>query len=220
MSRLGSGGPREPDPAYGPPQRGGGVHAPFVALGGTSYAVATGAIGTREIANNSVRGSDIRNRTITHKDVKRNSLGGTNIKESRLGRVPRARRADRLGGASVENLRLSCPKGTRLASDACVETSTRPLQAYGGAEGQCRGDFRRLATYEEVKAVVNFLDITLTPGGELTGAVVAPATDSDSVQALALTNEAGGVTVVPDTAAGAKPFRCALDPTNSSPGAR
>jgi hypothetical protein len=192
----------------------------FVALGGTSYAVVSGTIGTRQIKNNSVRGSDIRNRTITHKDVKRNGLGGSNIKESRLGQVPRARNADRLSGAGLNALRDHCPTGTRLGSDACVETTTRRPQPYGGAEGQCRGGFRRLATYEEVKAVVNFTDIALTPGGELTGSLVEPAAGGDQVRVLVLTQEAGGVAVVTDDAAGARPFRCALDPTNSSPGAR
>lgn len=48
----------------------------FVALGGSAYAVARGSIGSREIADNSVRGADIRNRTITYRDVKRDGLGG------------------------------------------------------------------------------------------------------------------------------------------------
>src|SRR4051812_49921795 len=87
----------------------------FVALGGSSYAVATGSIGSREIADNSVRGKDIRNRTITGRDVRRNALGGVSIYESRLGRVPHARAADRLGGATVAQLRQSCPSGTRFA---------------------------------------------------------------------------------------------------------
>lgn len=112
-----------------------------------------------------------------------------------------------------------CPAGTRLVSDACVETASRPLQAYGGAEGECRGAFRRLATYDEVKGILGFSDIALSPGGELTGTVVDPA-GSDVVRALAVISEGGRVTVVSDTAAAAKPFRCALDPTNSSPGAR
>src|SRR3954467_15019116 len=80
----------------------------FVALGGTSFAVVSGSIGSSQIANNSVRSADIHNRTITSRDVKRNGLGGTNIKESRLGRVPHARRADRLGGAPLAALLLGC----------------------------------------------------------------------------------------------------------------
>jgi len=41
----------------------------FVALGGTSYAVATGSIDSREIKNNSVRGTDIKNGTIKQGDI-------------------------------------------------------------------------------------------------------------------------------------------------------
>ncbi len=42
--------------------------AVFVALGGTSYAVATGSIDSREIKNNSVRSKDVRNATLQAKD--------------------------------------------------------------------------------------------------------------------------------------------------------
>jgi hypothetical protein len=191
----------------------------FVALGGTSYAVATGSIGSREIADNGVRGKDIRNRTITGRDVRRNGLGGVSIKESRLGRVPHARDADRLGGAALSQLRQSCPKGTRLAADACVETSSRPPATYGGAEGSCRGDFRRLATYEELNAILSFDDVRLARGAELTSTAVDGSSDG-LARVLAVTNEAGGVQIVDDRASGARAYRCALNPTNSSPGAR
>ena len=71
--------------------------AVFIALGGSSYAALQ--IGSGDIANNSVRGVDVRNRTLSDRDVKRNGLTGRSIRESRLGRVPRAREADRLGGS-------------------------------------------------------------------------------------------------------------------------
>lgn len=185
----------------------------FIALGGTSYAVATGSIGTREIANNSVRGKDIRNRTITDRDVKRNGLGGSSVKESRLGRVRRARTADTLGGLTRRELVLGCPRDTRLVSDACVETATHRLEPYGGAEIVCASKSRRVATYEETNAMVRFRDIGLAPGGELTGTVVDTTPDG-LVRVLVVTNEAGGVSTVEDRAGQEKPFRCALDPTN------
>ena len=50
----------------------------FVALGGTSYAVATGSIDAREV----------RNYTLTGKDMRKDGVGGVTIKESRLGPVP------------------------------------------------------------------------------------------------------------------------------------
>lgn len=49
----------------------------FVAMGGSAYAVATGAINGREVKNYSLTG----------KDIKKDGLGGVSIKESRLGTV-------------------------------------------------------------------------------------------------------------------------------------
>ena len=48
--------------------------AVFVALGGTSYAVATGSVDSREIKNNTVRSKDVRNRSLLAKDFKRGQL--------------------------------------------------------------------------------------------------------------------------------------------------
>ncbi len=47
----------------------------FVALGGTSYAVATGSIDSREIKDNSVQSADVRNGTLTARDITRSTLG-------------------------------------------------------------------------------------------------------------------------------------------------
>jgi hypothetical protein len=60
----------------------------FMAMGGVSYGLATGAIDSREIKNNTVRGKDVRNGTLTGKDVKRDGLGGLSISEASLGIVP------------------------------------------------------------------------------------------------------------------------------------
>jgi hypothetical protein len=75
----------------------------FVALGGTSYAVATGSVDSRAIKNesvrsgdlrdNEVRSRDIRNRTIVARDLLSNTLGGDHILEKELGEVPLATRA-------------------------------------------------------------------------------------------------------------------------------
>ena len=68
--------------------------AVFVALGGTSYAIATGSIGSREIKNNSVgtkdlrnngvRGRDVRNGTIRSGDVGNGSLLAADFKAGQL----------------------------------------------------------------------------------------------------------------------------------------
>jgi hypothetical protein len=66
----------------------------FVSLGGVSYGVATGSIDSREIKNGTIR----------NKDAKKNTFTGSRIKESTLRRVRRAKRADKLGDRTAEQL--------------------------------------------------------------------------------------------------------------------
>lgn len=61
----------------------------FVALGGTSYAVATGSIDSREIKNNSVRGTDVRNQTLTGRDARDRSLLADDFARGQLPAGPR-----------------------------------------------------------------------------------------------------------------------------------
>lgn len=89
--------------------------AVFVALGGTSYAVATGSIDSREIKNNTVRSKDIRNNQVRGKDVRRNTLTGADVRESTLGTVPRAGSANALDGLdSTAFLRAGATAGGAL----------------------------------------------------------------------------------------------------------
>jgi hypothetical protein len=48
--------------------------AVFIALGGTSYALATGAVGSRELKDNGVRSKDIRNNDVRGKDVRSGAI--------------------------------------------------------------------------------------------------------------------------------------------------
>jgi hypothetical protein len=76
----------------------------FVALGGTSYGLASGSVDSREIKNNTVRtgdlrnnevrSRDIRNRTIVGRDLLSNTLGGDQIDETELGEIPLATRSE------------------------------------------------------------------------------------------------------------------------------
>lgn len=61
-----------------------GFLALFVALGGTSYALAAGSIGSREIANNSIGSLDVRNNTLRSVDVFNNTLTGRDIKNGSI----------------------------------------------------------------------------------------------------------------------------------------
>jgi hypothetical protein len=189
--------------------------AVFVALGGSSYAALQ--IDSGDIANNSVRGVDVRNRTITQRDVKRNTLGGRSIRESRLGRVPHARDADRLGGMSAADLLVKCPSGTFPIADVCVETVARAPASYGSAVIACAttgvpaGPGRRVPTYGELRAALSA--VQLTAGGELTSELIPSATAGE-LDVLFISTQGGSVGVTPNTGAGGKAFRCATDPLN------
>jgi hypothetical protein len=77
----------------------------FVALGGTSYALAVGSIGTREIRDDSIGSIDVHNHSLRGHDLAPDSVGGGAVKEetldaSRLGTVQHAVTADRLASGS------------------------------------------------------------------------------------------------------------------------
>jgi hypothetical protein len=189
----------------------------FIALGGSSYAALR--VGSREIADNSVRSRDVKNHSLTRHDLGSNTLDGSVIRESRLGRVPRAASADnaeRLGGMQAAEFKVRCPSDTLVIADLCVERAPRAAVAYGIAVNQCSvagmppGPGRRLPTHGELQAALQGL--MLAPGGELT-AEVWPNT-SGELQVLYVTTQGGAVGVTPDTDAGKKAFRCVFDPSN------
>src|SRR4051794_15808011 len=137
--------------------------AVFIALGGSSYAALT------------ISGSDIRNRSIAGKKLKRNTVTGKQVRESRLSRVPRARNADRLNGATAASLRVRCPADTFPSADVCVERTARAAASYGTAVLECAQagtparPGRRLPTHGELRAALTA--VQLAAGGELTSEV-------------------------------------------------
>jgi hypothetical protein len=179
----------------------------FVALGGSSYAALT------------ITGRDVRNGSLTYRDIKRNSVGGSRIKESRLGRVPRARNADRLNGVTAGRLLVRCPPNTVPVSDVCVENTIRGPAPYGSAAVACEGvertstPGRRLPNHDELMTALGEPGISLAPGGELTREVL-PSSTAGRVDVIFITNDVGGIGITTDTAAGAKRFRCVTDPLN------
>jgi hypothetical protein len=181
--------------------------AVFIALGGSSYAALN------------LTGRDIRDGSLTHRELKRNTLGGTKIKESRLGKVRRARNADRLNGLSAGRFLVRCPRDTFPVSDVCVENTPRAPAPYQVAAGTCeqvdRGTTpgRRLPSHDELVTAIGDNDIALAAGGELTRNVY-PSSNPGQVDVLVMTDGGGSVALTPNTAAGAKPFRCVADPLN------
>jgi hypothetical protein len=186
--------------------------AVFLALGSSGYAAFR--VDSDDVVDNSIRSKDIRNRALTARDVRRNSLGGLSIRESRLGRVPRARRADLVGGLSVSALRLHCPDGTKFVSGLCIERQARAPAAYAIASAQCESAERSLPLHHQLTALVSDDDITLADGGELTAHVYPSSTSPDELDVLFVTSKAGATALTPDTAAGAKAFRCVAYPSN------
>ena len=60
----------------------------FIALGGVSYGLATGSIGSREIKNDTLRSRDIRDNAVRSKDVRDESLRAEDFKPDQLPQGP------------------------------------------------------------------------------------------------------------------------------------
>jgi hypothetical protein len=182
--------------------------AVFISLGGTSFATLQ------------LNGRDIKDSSLTGRELQRNSVGGRPIKESRLGTVPRARNSDRINGFTVARLLVRCPKDTVPVSDACIEKTSRAPAPYGIAAVACemvnrrQTSGRRLPSHDELTTAIGDYGITLAPDGELTRNVYPSATNPGGLDVLYITEPGGSVGLTPDTAAGAKPFRCVTDPLN------
>jgi hypothetical protein len=180
--------------------------AVFIALGGSSYAAFT------------IDGASIKNKSISGKKLRHNTLTGAQIKESQLARVPRAKRADSLGGLTAADVKIKCPADTFPAADVCVERNARPAAAYGSAVSTCMlvgtpaGPGRRLPTHGELLAALSTVDPA--PGGELTSDVYPSSSASGRLDVLYVTDKTGAVGLTPDTAAGSKAYRCVTDPLN------
>ena len=180
--------------------------AVFIALGGSSYAAFR------------ISGSDIKNRSIAGKKLRKNTLTGLHIKESRLQRVPRAKRADSLDGVSAADLRIKCPSDTFPIADVCVERTSRAAASYGSAIQTClavgtpAGPGRRLPTHGELRAALT--GVQLAPGGELTSNVYPSSSTQGELDVLYVTDQVGSVALTSNTGAGAKAYRCVTDPLN------
>lgn len=180
--------------------------AVFIALGGSSYAAVR------------ISGSSIENRSISARKLRHNAVGGYEIRESTLARVPRARNADKLGGVTAADLKIKCPGDTFPVADVCVERAPRAATSYSSAVLQClqvgtpQAPGRRLPTHGELLAALGA--VQLAAGGELTANVYPSSSAPGRVDDLYVTDQVGGVALAPDTAAGAKAYRCVTDPLN------
>jgi hypothetical protein len=182
--------------------------AVFIALGGTSLAALK------------ITGGEIAPRTITGRNLRSNSVGGRVVNEKSLKPVPRAHNAARLAGLPPEAFLVACPEGTIAAGGICVETQARPPAAYSVANHECaitdneKALGRRLPTYGELTSAVEHQQIQLSTGGELTSNVYPSTSSPGQVEDLYVTDGVGHVALTPDSAAGAKSYRCVSPPLN------
>jgi hypothetical protein len=105
----------------------------FIVLGGTSWAVASGSIGSREIKNGSVQSVDIKNGQVTGADVDNGSLGTKDFAKGKLPTGPRGATGPQgpQGPAGATNVVIrssssACPGG------ACAGFLTRSVQCEAG----------------------------------------------------------------------------------------
>jgi hypothetical protein len=184
--------------------------------GDHASAGAAGQINGRRIVDGSLTGGKLMRDTLT----------GVQIAEWRLGKVPRARNADWLGGAPASSYQrksrnIRCPTeptDTLPVAGACVETQARPPATYTEAVLACkfaapRPPGKHLPTHNELRAAIGEPGITLAPGGELTQAL-AGRTPSGSLILWYVENSTGSVQMTPDENGGAKAFRCVSPPLN------
>jgi hypothetical protein len=71
-----------------------------------------------------------------------------------------------------------------------------------------------LPNHDELLAAVGNPGITIAPGGELTREVFRFSQTPGRVDVLYMTDDIGSAALTPNTAAGAKHFRCVTDPLN------
>jgi hypothetical protein len=196
----------------------------FVALGGTSYAVIR--VDSDDVVNNSlrsadlrdsgVRSRDIRDRTVRARDLKRNGLGGGVVKESALSQVPRAGNAERVGGATAQDLRIRCPEDTVVKAGLCIERGGRPPDGFLGATNICDNAARGLPTMPQLDRFWR-ANGSLSPQGEWTSSVYRNPDNGmnafDQLEAVVLSGD-GVVSYDRVYQAVQHAFRCVALPSN------
>ena len=195
----------------------------FLALGGTSYAVlhvgsrdvVDNSLRSRDVRNNTLRSRDIRERTLRARDLGRDSLGSRVVNESALGTVPRAAEAERLGGATAQDLRVKCPSDTVARAGFCIEISARSPDGFLGAINQCDQAGRGLVTMPQLDRFLRSAEPLPQP--EWTSSVYRNTDNGpnpfDELEAVLL-GAGGNVSYDRVYQAVQHPFRCVALPSN------
>jgi hypothetical protein len=101
----------------------------FVSLGGVSYGLATGAIDSRELKDNTIRSKDVRNNTLRTFDVRNNEVRGFDIRNSTI--QGRDVAFDTLTGADVSEESLGKVPSAGSADSATTATSAGSVGGIG-----------------------------------------------------------------------------------------
>jgi hypothetical protein len=160
--------------------------AVFVALGGTSYALATGSIDSRELKNNSIRSKDIRNNDVLSKDVRNRSLLARDFK---VGQLPKGDTGPRgqQGSPGISGLKVVSAQTAASSESPQEATATCPAgKRVIGASGEIVGGGSLTETDVAINDVVPS-DETEVPGSVLVRAIEVDPTAPDwSVVAFAI----------------------------------
>jgi hypothetical protein len=158
----------------------------FAALGGTSWALATGSITTREIQNGTIRNEDFKDGTLRGQEFKRDSLGGGAIKEqsldgTRLREVASATRARLAAQADGLTLRVVvAADGTRTNDRGVVSTAKLGTGSY------------QVVFDRDVRACVASATLVEAAAAPLTGEIaVAPVRDNANALRVATAGSDG-----------------------------
>jgi hypothetical protein len=110
-----------------------GLLALFIALSGTSYAVATSSIGTRDIRNNSVTSRDVRNNSLKGKDLRDGTVKSQDVRDRRILGVDI--RNDTIGGEHIRADSLGDSELGRdsVSNDELRENSVRSDEVRNGS---------------------------------------------------------------------------------------
>ena len=142
--------------------------------------------------------------------MKPNGLAGGSINESRLGKVPSAAGADRVGGKTADELRVRCPAGTVFKVGVCFEASPSAPLSLGNAGDACSSRGRLLPSYAQLNELIDDNQVPLAPGGELTSSLFFEGVTPRVVTIVDRFGTPGVLNVGPSALA----YRCVINPSD------
>jgi hypothetical protein len=118
----------------------------FAALGGTSYALGIGSIGSAEIRDGSIRNVDFKDGTLRGNEFKRDSLGGGAIKEqaldgTKIPQVASAKKADTATTATTATTAAGLTRQVLVAANGAKSNDRGVVSVAKLADGRYQAIF-------------------------------------------------------------------------------